>query len=63
MKFDVIERKAENKKNFEKKRKKFSNFMNRLLKNLIPPKNSKLAKISSLKFMFKRPYLLVVLGT
>ena len=46
---------------------KFSNFMNGLLTNLIPPppkkKKSKLAIISSLKFMFKKlrvsPYLMV----
>ena len=32
---------------------KLSNFMNSLLTNLIPQKNSKLAKISILKFTFK----------
>ena len=32
---------------------KFSNFMNNLLTNFDTPKNSKLEKISSFKFMFK----------
>ena len=36
---------------------KFSNFMNSLLTNLIPPKNLKLSKFSGLKFMFIKPYL------
>ena len=35
---------------------KFSNFVNSLLTNLVPPE-IKLAEISRLKFMFKRPYL------
>ena len=34
---------------------KFSNFMNSLLTDL--KKNSNLPKISSVKFMFKKPYL------
>ena len=36
---------------------KFRTFMNSLLTNVIAPKSSKLAKISSLNFMFKKPYL------
>ena len=36
---------------------KFRNFMNSLLTKFDTPKNSKLAKISSLKFMFKKAYL------
>ena len=36
---------------------KFINFMNNLLTNFDSPKNSKLEKISSFKFMFKEPYI------
>ena len=36
---------------------KLSNFMNSFFDKFDTPKNSKLAKISSLKFMFKKPYL------
>ena len=36
---------------------KFSNFMNSSVDKFHTPKNSKLAKINSLKFMFKTPYL------
>ena len=35
---------------------KLSTFMNSLLTNLIPPK-VKVGEISSLNFMFKKPYL------
>ena len=40
---------------------KLSNFMNSLLTNLIPPKISKLVKISSLKFMFGKAISLLIL--
>ena len=36
---------------------KFSDFMNNLLTTFDNPKNSKLEKISSFKFMFKEPYI------
>ena len=38
-------------------RTKFINFVNTFVEKLDTSKNSKLAKISSLKCMFKKPYL------
>ena len=39
---------------------KLSNFMNSFFDKFDTPKNSKLAKISSLKFMFKKPNLSIL---